>query len=336
MKKRHYISLFLYTSLIMGLLVYHLLGLFELNWQTIWSDWDRLGKFIFFIFLLSLAFTCLGIFTVKIAQKRQTNRFKRSLHQIIQGQKMNRFNDSELDKELENLAYKLQRLTENVQQSENQVLEEREKIIESERRRIARDLHDTVSQELFAANMILSGVVAQVDKLSLEETAHQLQSVTNVLETAQKDLRILLLHLRPTELEGRTLIDGMTVILAEVKDKSELKVTFEHDVKQLPQLVEEHIFRIAQEIISNTLRHAKARHLEVYLYQTEYELQRRMVDDGVGFDPNQSDELSYGLTNIKERVKDMAGTLKILTAPKKGVVLDIRVPLLNKKEEEVK
>ena len=116
--------------------------------------------------------------------------------------------------------------------------------------------------------------------------------------------------------------------MKELSDKSDIEVSFHHDVQKLPKQIEEHIFRIAQEIISNTLRHANANHLDVYLYQTRNELQLKMTDDGIGFEHTSPDELSYGLKNMEERVNDMAGTMQILTAPKQGVAIDIRVPLL--------
>ena len=71
-------------------------------------------------------------------------------------------------------------------------------------------------------------------------------------------------------------------------------------------------------MISNTLRHAQASCLDVYLYQTETELQLKVTDNGRGFQLNDGDELSYGLRNIKERVEDMAGSIQLLTAPQAG------------------
>ena len=128
----------------------------------------------------------------------------------------------------------------------------KKEIIEKERKRIARDLHDTVSQELFAAHMILLGVSQQSLKLDREKMQTQLQSVTAILETAQKDLRVLLLHLRPVELEQKSLVEGIQILLKELEDKSDLKVAFKQNVTKLPKKIEEHIFRILQELISNT------------------------------------------------------------------------------------
>ena len=110
--------------------------------------------------------------------------------------------------------------------AENHSLAQEEEIIEKERKRIARDLHDTVSQELFAAHMILSGVSQQALKLDREKMQTQLQSVTAIFRNSQKDLRVLLLHLRPVELEQKSLVEGIQILLKELKDKSDLKVSF--------------------------------------------------------------------------------------------------------------
>ena len=94
--------------------------------------------------------------------------------------------DPDLDASFKSLSGKLNLLTEALQRLKITVLLGKREIIEKERKRIARDLHDTVSQELFAAHMILSGVNQQALKLDREKMQTQLQSVTAILETAQK------------------------------------------------------------------------------------------------------------------------------------------------------
>ena len=195
-------------------------------------------------------------------------------------------------------------------------------------------MHDTVSQELFAANMILSGVAGNVERLDGEKLQKQLKGIADILDTAQKDLRILLLHLRPTELENKTLVEGMDVIIKELTDKSDIDVHFNHQVGHLPKQMEEHVFRIMQEIINNTLRHAQASRLDIYLYQAPNELKIKVSDNGIGFDPLAQDELSYGLKNMEDRVRDMAGTFKLLTAPRKGLSIEITIPLLEGEDHE--
>lgn len=173
-----------------------------------------------------------------------------------------------------------------------------------------------------------------VEHLETEQLQTQLKAVEELLQNAQKDLRILLLHLRPTELENRTLSEGFDMILKELTDKSDIEVVYQKSIGKLPKAMEDNLFRIAQEFISNTLKHAQASRLEVYLNQSETEIQLKMVDNGRGFDMDTTHDLSYGLNNIEDRVDDMAGTIKLLSQPGKGVSMDIRLPLVQKEMDD--
>lgn len=294
--------------------------------------WVSTEQFIFTILLLIVVLTFFLVVLVQSVSIVATQGIRQKIRSIIQNKTIR--TSSEEDQLLLQLSEKVRNLTHQVQLIDNQDLVKKEEIVEGERRRIARDLHDTVSQELFASSMILSGLSSSLETLQAETLQEQLTIVKDTIETAQRDLRILLLHLRPSELDGKDLVEGFEMILREVSDKSTIEVHFHHEVETLPTAIEEHLFRIAQEIISNTLRHSKARHLDVYLLQSEYEVQLKMTDDGVGFIKSDEQEVSYGLQNIQERVEDMAGTLKIRTAPNKGVAIDIRIPLLKGKEHE--
>lgn len=329
MKRRYLFLLFFYSSLVLGMIVHYLFNLFDIGIESLVSDIDRLQRFIFFVLTLSVTLTVFLALLVKLIEFSTTVSIQRNLKAVIDGKDLQPLAQEELNQDFQRLNTKLINLTESLQKSENQELHREEEIVEKERKRIARDLHDTVSQELFAANLILSGVESQVEHLQTEQLKGQIKGVADILETAQKDLRVLLLHLRPTELEGRSLVEGFQVLVNELRDKSSMDVQFEHDVQVLPKQIEEHIFRIAQEIISNSLRHAQASRLDIFLIQREHELQLKMADNGIGFEAKEADEMSYGLKNIKDRVSDMAGSMKLLTAPKKGVAIDIRVPLLD-------
>jgi NarL family two-component system sensor histidine kinase LiaS len=312
------IMVFVVLSAILPLFNYSILDL---------SLWISTEQLIFTLVLLIVILTFFLIVLVQTSNILATQGIRQNLRLILQNKSIRATADE--DQLLLQLSEKVTSLTRQVQMIDNQDLVKREEIVEDERRRIARDLHDTVSQELFATSMILSGLTSNLSSISSDNMNHQLQTVKQMIETAQRDLRILLLHLRPSELDGKSLVEGFDLILKEVSDKSSIEVQFKHEVKLLPKLVEEHLFRIAQEIISNTLRHAHAKHLDVYLIQSDSELQLKMVDDGVGFVNNDQQNISYGLGNIQERVEDMAGTIKIRTAPNKGVAIDIRIPLLN-------
>ena len=330
MKKQSYLLIGLTSLLFILFLTNSLLDILKLDLSYLLQDIEKTEKLIFLILVFSLSMTFFFVLFWRVIEEVSRRKMQVNLKRLLAGKEVVSFADPDLDASFKSLSGKLNLLTEAVQKAENQSLVKEEAIIEKERKRIARDLHDTVSQELFAAHMILSGVSQQALKLDREKMQIQLQSVAAILETAQKDLRVLLLHLRPVELEDKSLVEGIQILLKELEDKSDLKVSLKQNVSKLPKKIEEHIFRIIQELISNTLRHAQASCLDVYLYQTDVELQLKVVDNGIGFQLGSLDDLSYGLRNIKERVEDMAGTVQLLTAPKQGLAVDIRIPLLDK------
>ena len=331
MKKLYYVLLYSYSWMVLFVIFHYFLRLFGYNWSYLLERKDILVGLIFLFLMVTLSITLASAVLLKLFQLWQQARLQQRLKSILKGQRPQKLGQAVVDKELDTLSQKLTQLTKAVQLQENQSLQVREEVVQEERKRIARELHDTVSQELFAANMMLAGAKSQVQDQSLSQ---QFATIGQLLDTAQNDLRILMLQLRPRELENRNLVDGMKTLLQEVEERSPIQITFIHEVEKLPHQIEEHLFRILQEFISNTLRHAHASRLEVYLVERNYEVQLKLVDDGIGFDPNHAEHNRYGLRNIEDRIQDMAGSYRLLTAPKQGVSLDIRIPLLEKDKEE--
>lgn len=209
--------------------------------------------------------------------------------------------------------------------------ETREEIIESERQRIARELHDSVSQQLFAATMMISTVneIVEEDDNTSSVVKKQLETIEEVIGNAQSEMRALLLHLRPIDLEDQSLEEGIEMLLKELETK--VPMTIKYDLKEtnLESGIEDHLFRIAQEALSNTLRHAKADTFELYLYQDDSSVRMRIVDDGIGFDVNDRSS-GYGLRNIEERVNSMGGSFKVVSFENQGTVINISVPVHKK------
>lgn len=206
--------------------------------------------------------------------------------------------------------------------------ETKEEIIEKERSRIARELHDSVSQQLFAAMMMLSAINETLDDQLSPQYKKQLLKVEEVIGNAQTEMRALLLHLRPIALEERSLKQGITSLLEELYSKVSLTLKWELMETRLDSGIEDHLFRIVQEAVSNTLRHAHASQLEVYLHQTEDSVTLKIIDDGVGFDTNQPDKVgSYGLRNMRERVTGLGGTFKTVSIKNQGTIIDISIPV---------
>ncbi|MBE8124239.1 sensor histidine kinase [Lacticaseibacillus rhamnosus] len=234
---------------------------------------------------------------------------------------------------LEALRQKMIRLQREIERYSNTPVrfsgETREAILTGERHRLARELHDSVSQQLFAAMMMLSALRSVAARDPKQEALNkQLDTIQKVINEAQAEMRALLLHLRPTNLEGKSLKQGIIQLLKELQTRITIKITWQLDDIQLNAAAEDNLFRIVQELLSNTLRHAKADSLEVYLKRLQDMVILRMVDDGVGFDPKEtSSNGNYGLANIKERAAAMGGTAKVVSVVGQGTSVEVRVPL---------
>lgn len=334
MKKKTILMIFLYAAVTIISIVFVIINSLNLDLKSLLADWLVLEQFILSLLAAFISLTFLLLLVWMILDDNSKRHLNQNLKRILLNQAITQEDDTELGKNVNRLSRKMQQLTNNLQKTENTYIASSQEIVKKERKRIARDLHDTVSQELFASSMILSGVSHNLDQLEKKQLQTQLLAIEDMLNNAQKDLRVLLLHLRPTELEGKTLSEGLAMILRELTDKSNIEVVYKEDIGELPKTIESNFFRIAQEFISNTLKHAKASRLEVYLYQTSSKVQLKMIDDGIGFDMDVVRDLSYGLKNIEDRVNDLAGTVKFLSAENKGVVMDIHVPIMKGDADE--
>lgn len=206
--------------------------------------------------------------------------------------------------------------------------ETREEIIEAERKRIARELHDSVSQQLFASSMILSAINEQENLLKNNPAiASQLKNIERILNESQSEMRALLLHLRPVKLNTKSLKEGVEQLLKELSTKIQMTIKYDIENVDLPMSTEDNLFRIVQELLSNVLRHSKANELEVYLKKVDQRVQLRVIDDGVGFNLDKENSGSYGLPNIKERIAGLGGNVKIISFPSQGTSVDISIPV---------
>ncbi|MBC1482919.1 sensor histidine kinase [Listeria sp. FSL L7-1485] len=210
----------------------------------------------------------------------------------------------------------------------------KEAILSEERHRIARELHDSVSQQLFAAMMLLSALNEQSEKSATPAMQKQLKMVESIVNESQSEMRALLLHLRPTQLEGKSLKIGIEQLLKELTTKLPIEVDWQIEDICLQKGIEDHLFRIVQELLSNTLRHSKAKLLEVRLVTMDNLAVMKVVDDGVGFDMSNVRQGSYGLQNMRERVAEFGGTIKIISFPGRGTSVEIKIPLVAKKDVE--
>ncbi|UCZ52114.1 sensor histidine kinase [Bacillus shivajii] len=236
------------------------------------------------------------------------------------------------------LQSKLNEQTKNVQKLASERAYEREKslqeVVVQERNRLARELHDSVSQQLFAASMMMS-TINEMNPPEDEGLRKQLELVGKMIEQSQLEMRALLLHLRPAALKGKSLYEGIKELLLELKEKVPIQINEKIEDLSLAKGVEDHLFRVLQESLSNTLRHAKANHLEVLLIERDNYIILRITDDGIGFNVEETTgSSSYGLDNMKERAEEIGGTLKIVSLKNEGTRLEVKVPVLQRGDEE--
>lgn len=212
------------------------------------------------------------------------------------------------------------------------VEEARSEAVVDERRRLARELHDSVSQQLYAISMMVTAAKQTVEQQPLT-AAKQLAQVELMAQMAQAEMRSLLLQLRPVELEGMTLKTGIERLLEELSRKQSTKLEWSLEEVNLSRHTENELFRIVQEAISNTLRHAKANRLEIEMRTVQNIVVLKITDDGVGFKVEDTQVASYGLQSIKERTAEVGGTLRLVSVPGSGTQIEVRVKQLEGKEE---
>ncbi|OAB39453.1 histidine kinase [Paenibacillus macquariensis subsp. defensor] len=231
-----------------------------------------------------------------------------------------------ISKKWEDQVTSLQRLsTHNAQLAE----QARITAIIEERQRLARELHDAVSQQLFAISMTATAVGRTLDK-DFDKAQRQVALIEEMAAVAQSEMRALLLHLRPVYLEGKPLEQGLMELVNELKLKVPMEIVFEMDKGiHLMKGIENHLFRIVQEAMSNALRHSKANKLEIRIHLRQETVRVMIYDDGVGFELDDKKQTSYGLSNMNERVSEIGGSLQFITALNKGTRIEITIPIVH-------
>jgi two-component system, NarL family, sensor histidine kinase LiaS len=197
-----------------------------------------------------------------------------------------------------------------------------------ERQRLARDLHDAVSQQLFALTMMSKAGMKLFDKDS-EAAKDKFTEVSQIAQQAQTEMRALLLHLRPVHLSGDSLSSGVRKLVDELKQRTQLIFHIQiEETMELSKSVEEHLFRIIQEALSNTLRHAEASEVTVELLTRGMDVAVTIQDNGKGFDTTamQQRKTSFGLKSMQERCEELGGTFMLRASVGVGTQIGLRIP----------
>ncbi len=197
-----------------------------------------------------------------------------------------------------------------------------------ERQRLARELHDSVSQALYGI-----GLGAYTAREALESDPEQaiasIDYVITLTEAGLAEMRALIFELRPESLEIEGLVAALTKQVAVLRARYKLTVDADlGDELDLPIEMKHALYRIAQEALHNIVKHARASTVLLRLARQENEIALEVRDNGRGFDPMGLFPGHLGLRSMQERVNKMGGILTIESAPGRGTCVGVRVPLV--------
>ncbi len=200
-----------------------------------------------------------------------------------------------------------------------------------ERNRLAREIHDTLAQGLTAIALQLETADALLDG-NPERARQAVQQALTLARTNLEEARRSVLDLRAAPLEGRTLVEALTTLAEEYARTGNLILKFDvvGDTQPLPLRIETGLYRIAQEALTNVLRHASATHLTVQLALQPDQIKLIVEDDGRGFEPDKASKDRYGLIGLNERAKLLGGSLQLCSSPGEGAWVEVTIPLESK------
>jgi signal transduction histidine kinase len=204
----------------------------------------------------------------------------------------------------------------------------RQLAVVEERHRLARDLHDSVTQSLYGMTLYSEAAAGQLSLGHLDRVEEHLQELRHTAQEALTEMRLLIYELRPPVLEEEGLAAALQARLLSVEERAGLKTELRLEVEsELPAHLEEGLYRIAQEALNNALKHARARNITVHLAQNEHRLSLEIRDDGIGFNPVTANKGGgVGLSVMQERAAELGARLTIESEPGTGSRVLVEVP----------
>lgn len=200
---------------------------------------------------------------------------------------------------------------------------------EEERQRIAKDLHDGLVQTLAALKL---GIQNGLNKVSIKAEAEPIfKEHIRQLDDAANEARGISHQMMPRSLTESGLVIAMEDMLDKTLGYTEIEYHFEHfgmGEERLKQSIEVSVYRIAQELVNNVIKHSKASHVDIQLFKTKSHLVLHVEDDGAGFELSDKQKQSgIGLSNIFSRASAVNGEVNYEKGEPKGTIANVRVPL---------
>lgn len=199
---------------------------------------------------------------------------------------------------------------------------------EDERRYLARELHDDVSQRLAAVSIETGTLENKMPESS--EAKSSLGKLKRTLKSICDDLHRMSRHMHPSVLDDFGLPDALKSECKELTQRWSIPIEFHHtkDFPEIPKSIALCLYRVAQESLWNAIRHSGATKITAELKSDPEFVYWDIRDDGVGFDPHVTKpNRSLGLASMTERIRLVGGTIKVQTAPAQGVAIAVVVPI---------
>lgn len=204
---------------------------------------------------------------------------------------------------------------------------------ENERKRLSQDLHDSIAQGVYSSIMGIRHLETAAAKADTAAFDHQTKLIENQLYATLRDIKGMALDIRPAVLDSFGLSAALKALAKRLEENSGIGITvLTHDTDQLKlsEDVQTVLYRIAQEAITNAIKHAQANEINLLLVAHEHEISLEIIDDGTGFDVNQHVSFnghSLGLLNMNERVKSLHGTFQIKSTVGSGTRVTATFPV---------
>lgn len=262
---------------------------------------------------------------------RRLRRLARTAQAWSQGD----FSVSARDRSKDELGQLSRELNSMAKQLEN-LLETREELATLEtRNRFARDLHDSVKQQIFATSLQIAATRVLIEQEDTEAAESHLAQADELVHQAQKELNVLIHQMRPAALEGKGLSAALRDYVADWSRRSEIPTEVHvRGEREAPLEVEQALFRVAQEALANVARHSRAKSVEVDLIYEAGAVTLRVVDDGCGFDPVKDRGDGFGLQSMSERLAKLGGCVNIQSVLGEGTRIVCVCPVDDRSEEK--
>jgi signal transduction histidine kinase len=200
-----------------------------------------------------------------------------------------------------------------------------------ERQRLARELHDSVSQALYGIGLGAQTALIWLEREDSARTGESLAYILELANTGLAEMRALIFELRPETLERDGLVKALERQVAALSARHRLAIqTTLGGEPDVPLSTKEALYRVGQEALQNTVKHARARTVHVAVESDLNWVSLDVQDDGVGFDTAGDFPGHLGLHSMRERVEHLGGTLRIDSAPGHGTRIVARVPATNR------